>query len=164
MESSETVDDPIDVGIAEYAVSDNGKSLSTYGLGSCVAVALYDTDNGVSGLAHVMLPNSHGNPGDEPGKFADTAVTAMLAEMRDQGATPANVRAKILGGSEMFEFTGIAEGVGQRNVQAVRDTLETFGIPIDAEDVGGDHGRTVILDGVTGTITLKTASDEVTEL
>jgi chemotaxis protein CheD len=154
----------IDVGIAEYAVSENGSELSTYGLGSCVAIGLFDVENEVSGLAHVMLPDSETAEGDKPGKFADSAIRAMVAEMEDLGATKAHIRAKVVGGSEMFDFTGIAEGVGRRNVEAVQRELKRLGIPIDAEDVGGDYGRSVAFEGSTGTLRLKTADDGETEL
>jgi chemotaxis protein CheD len=156
--------DTIEIGIAEYAVTDNGSELSTYGLGSCVAIALFDVENEISGLAHVMLPRSDAAEGEAPGKFADTAVRAMLTEMEELGATKAHVRAKVVGGSEMFDFTGIAEGVGRRNVEAAKKTLKAAGIPIDAEDVGGDHGRSVTFDGETGTLTMKTADDGIEEL
>jgi chemotaxis protein CheD len=164
--SEADVDDgAIEIGIAEYAVTPNGAELSTFGLGSCVAVALHDPDSGVSALAHVMLPRKGGSDdGDSPGKFADTAVKAMLSEMAEQGADRGNVRAKVVGGSEMFDFSGIAEGVGRRNVEAVERELESHDIPIEAEDVGGDHGRSVRFDGETGTLVLKTAEDGETEI
>jgi chemotaxis protein CheD len=161
-----SVDDgAIEIGIAEYAVTPNGAELSTFGLGSCVAVALYEPDSGVSALAHVMLPRQGGNDDSESlGKFADTAVKAMLSEMAELGADRGEVRAKVVGGSEMFDFSGIAEGVGRRNVEAVKRELDSQDIPIEAEDVGGDHGRSVRFDGATGTLVLKTAEDGETEL
>jgi len=158
-------DDGIEIGIAEYAVTTNGTQLSTFGLGSCVAVALYEPSSGVSALAHVMLPRAQsGDQIEEAGKFADTAVEAMLAEMVERGADRDEIRAKIVGGSEMFDFSGIAEGVGRRNIEAVERELEALDVPIEAEDVGGDHGRSVEFDGETGTLALKTAEDGVTEL
>lgn len=154
----------IEVGIAEYAVTDNGDELSTFGLGSCVAIALFDDDSGISALAHVMLPSAKRGKGAEPGKFADTAIKVMVEEMEELGANPANIKAKLVGGSEMFNFTGIAEGVGERNVESTRRELQSRGISIEAEDVGGDHGRSVHFDGQTGTLHLKTAEQEQVEL
>lgn len=164
--SEPDVDDgAIEIGIAEYAVTPNGDRLSTYGLGSCVAIAMYDLESEVSGLAHVMLPRIRANDdGENAGKFADTAVEAMLGEMVDYGADRGAMRAKVVGGSEMFDFSGIAEGVGRRNVEAVKRELDSRDIPIEAEDVGGDHGRSVEFHGTTGTLELKTAEDGVTEL
>ena len=154
----------VEVGIAEYAVTDDGAELSTHGLGSCVAVVLLEPTAAVCGLAHVMLPSAETAEGDDPGKFANTAVRAMLAEMEELGADPSKVVAKTAGGSEMFEFTGIAEGVGERNVGAVRRELAGRDIPLQGEDVGGDHGRTVRVDGETGRVVLETADDGRVEL
>jgi chemotaxis protein CheD len=163
-ESGQSETATVEVGIAEYAVSGNGDELSTFGLGSCVAVAIHDAEAGVSGLAHVMLPSSENAEGESAGKFADTAVGAMVREMEELGAEPKRMRAKLVGGSEMFDFTGIAEGVGKRNVEASRRALKSKGIPVEAEDVGGDHGRSVRLDGSSGVVTLKTADNHRTEL
>ena len=163
--SEPSVDDgAIEIGIAEYAVTPNGDQLSTFGLGSCVAVALYEPASGISALAHVMLPEAQGDEDEDDGKFADTAVKAMLTEMDELGANGDNIRAKVVGGSEMFDFSGIAEGVGRRNVEAVKRELDSHAIPIEAEDVGGDHGRSVEFDGSTGTLSLKTAEDGVRDI
>jgi chemotaxis protein CheD len=35
--------------------------------------------------------------------------------------------------------------VGMRNVTAARDLLASMGIPLVAEDIGGQHGRSVTL-------------------
>ena len=156
----------VEIGIAEYAVTANGVKLSTFGLGSCVAVAIHDGEAGVSGLAHVMLPSDarSGDSVEDVGKYADTAIKAMVAEMEEAGANRESMEAKIAGGSEMFDFSGIAEGVGRRNVEATRNELEALGIPIEAADVGGDYGRSIEFDGETGALKLKTADEDKTEL
>lgn len=156
----------VEIGIAEYAVTENGAKLSTFGLGSCVAVAIHDGEAGVSGLAHVMLPSDARSEDsvEDVGKYADTAIKAMVAEMEEQGADRGHMVAKIAGGSEMFDFSGIAEGVGRRNVEATRRELEALEIPIEAADVGGDYGRSIELDSETGGLKMKTADEDETEL
>lgn len=154
--------EPVQVGISDFVVSDQGLTLKAYGLGSCVAVALFDPDSAVGALAHVMLPNGDENDSVDlkPGKFADTAVRAMLRRMVEEGADYTSVEAKIAGGSDMFEFESFGDGVGQRNVQAAKAELDKLGVPIVAEDVGGAMGRTVEFDTGTGTLTIRTASDD----
>jgi chemotaxis protein CheD len=46
----------IRVKVADYAVAAEG-TIATIGLGSCVAIALYDPAAHVGGLAHVLLPS-----------------------------------------------------------------------------------------------------------
>ena len=45
------------VKVADYAVRRGELVLTTIGLGSCVAIALYDRDAHVGGLAHILLPS-----------------------------------------------------------------------------------------------------------
>lgn len=161
--------DLVQVGISEFAVTSEETTLKSYGLGSCLAVALFDDEAGVAGLAHVMLPSGDeaGDDAENPGKYADTAIRAMLRQMVERGATYTEVQAKIAGGSDMFEFESFGDGVGDRNVQAAREELEKLGVPIVAEEVGGSKGRTVEFDSVTGTLSIRTADadvDGVTEL
>ncbi|AKU07296.1 MULTISPECIES: chemotaxis protein CheD [Haloferax] len=147
----------IKVGIADYAVSGDESTLTTSGLGSCIGVALYDPETGVSGLAHAMLPEA--DDGSEPAKFVDTGIELLLSEMRAAGADIDRVVAKIAGGSTMFDFTS-ADGdgsIGDRNVAATRTTLDGFGIDVVAEDVGGSHGRSLELDSQTGDLRVRSA-------
>lgn len=152
------------VGIAEYAVATEGVVFRTHGLGSCVAVALHDDAAAVGGLAHVMLPTSSEGSPTPPAKYADTAVEAMVEAMVDSGADSGSLVAKMAGGSQMFGFSGIGEGVGKRNVAAVREELGARDIPIEGEAVGGDHGRTVDFSAATGRLSVRTADEEVTVL
>ncbi|RQG90291.1 chemotaxis protein CheD [Natrarchaeobius halalkaliphilus] len=150
---------PVQVGISELAVSDGDDTLKSYGLGSCLAIALYDPESGIGGLAHAMLPDgdTSDNSDRKPGKYADTAIRALLRRMVDRGASYASVEAKIAGGSDMFDFESFGEGVGQRNVAAAGSELEKLGVPIVATDTGGDHGRTVEFTPSTGTLVVTTS-------
>lgn len=160
--------DPIQVGISEFVVTGDGETLKSYGLGSCVAVGLYDDDAEIGGLAHVMLPSGDQSESDDPnpGKYADTAIRAMLRRMVEQGATYTAVEAKIVGGGDMFEFDSFGDGVGHRNVEAAREELDKLGVPIVGEDVGGDKGKTVEFEPDTGVLRITTAdeADEDTQV
>jgi chemotaxis protein CheD len=60
----------------------------------------------------------------------------------------------------MFEFDSQDEPIGERNVAVARATLDRLGVPIDAEDVGGDSGRSVRFNGETGALLVKSAGTE----
>ncbi|WP_255170016.1 chemotaxis protein CheD [Natrononativus amylolyticus] len=160
--------DPVQVGISELVVSEGDDTLKSYGLGSCLAIALYDPDTDIGGLAHIMLPDGDAadNSDTKPGKYADTAIRALLRRMVERGASYTAVEAKIAGGSDMFQFESFGEGVGNRNIAAAREELEKLGVPLIAEDVGGSSGRTVEFTPGTGALTVRTADGEhgVTEL
>ena len=143
----------IRVKVADYAVRNGDSVLSTIGLGSCVAIALYDPTTRIGGLAHVLLPNEGmSRDTSNRAKFSTTAVPLLIEEMRRIGAR-GNLLAKIAGGASMFAalLPGSGVNMGERNVAATRDALRAHGIPIVAEDTGGDHGRSVyfhLRDGV----------------
>lgn len=133
------------VKVADYAVASDGL-ITTVGLGSCVAIALYDPVARVGGLAHVLLPSeTMSRDRSNPAKFPATVVPIVLDEMAKRGAVPSRIRAKIAGGASMFGNLSVSAGIniGERNVTAVRDVLARRGIEIVAEDTGSDHGRSV---------------------
>ena len=132
----------ISVRMGELAASaDPAAVLVSIGLGSCIGLALVDAAAGVCGLGHIMLPG----PGDvgrrPPSTFADTAVPALLHEVRSRGAR--RLVAVIVGGAQMFGGGAGKMQVGMRNEEAVRDALRAAGVSIAAADTGGGSGRTV---------------------
>jgi chemotaxis protein CheD len=135
------------VKVADYAVRRATNVHATIGLGSCVAIALYDRDAQVGALAHILLPNATmSRETDNPAKFPETIVPIMIEEMRSLGSrAAARICAKIVGGASMFGQLANGSGinVGERNLSATRDVLATLGIPIVAEDTGLDYGRSV---------------------
>lgn len=130
------------IGIGDYAVSDNGSPLSTVGLGSCIGIVIYDSRKKIAGLSHIMLPTM-GSKQDRIGKYADTAVPALLEEMNKKGGFSRNYKAKIAGGASLFNFKDDTLQIGKRNAEAVEAALKQYNIPILKKDVGGDRGRTI---------------------
>lgn len=136
----------IRVKVADCAVGRDEQTLITIGLGSCVAIMLYDEAARVGGLAHTLLPDeSMARDRSNPAKFASSAVAMLLSEMTRLGADVRRVRAKLVGGASMFANL-IPVGsiqIGDRNIAAARQALGSHGVPIVGEDVGSDHGRSV---------------------
>jgi chemotaxis protein CheD len=143
----------VPVRIGETRVAGGDSVLYTIGLGSCVAVALYDGQRQLGGIAHAMLPRpSAGHRGAPRGRFATTAVADLLDMLRDAGAARQRLRARLAGGASMFAELLDGEGLrlGRRNVEAAREALAAEDIPIDGEDVFGTWGRNVFLRTTDG--------------
>ncbi len=132
--------------------------IAIHGLGSCVAVFLYDPRSRIGGLAHILLPSPAGREIDEAGRYATTAVAAMIEESIRRGARRAALQAKVTGGSKMFSFEGdpVRPTIGERNVEAALAALEAARVTVVATDVGGDCGRTIEADLSDGSLTIKT--------
>ncbi len=135
------------VGMAEVKVTQQPEdALMALGLGSCIGVCAYDAQAHIAGLAHVVLPDSSGQA-TNPGKFADTAIPLLLAEMARLGASAIRIRVALAGGAQLFAFNGSGPRleIGPRNASAVITELKKQRIPIIATDLGGNTGRTVHL-------------------
>jgi chemotaxis protein CheD len=129
------------VRMGELAASSSPEEvLVTIGLGSCVGVALIDQRRPIVGLAHVMLPASTAVEGP-PAKFADHGVPRLVEAVRELGA--GRLDAVLVGGAQMFSFSGEGGAIGARNEAAVREQLEKLSIPVRAAATGGRRGRTV---------------------
>ena len=149
----------IRVGVAEYAVTTTGAALSTCGLGSCIGIALFDPATGVGGLGHVMLPAAPG-PAADVGRFADTCVPALLGGLRRIGAETGEVRAKLAGGSSTVSFSTDEGTIGAQNAAAVRTALAERGVPVAAEDLGGELGRSLLFRPRTGALEVNRTDGE----
>jgi chemotaxis protein CheD len=151
------VSDEIRVKVADWAVARGDAVVATLGLGSCVAIMLHARDARVGGLAHVLLPDeSFSRERANAAKFATTAVPKLVAEMQARGARGPLV-AKIAGGASMFGALLPAGGVnmGERNAEAARRALAAAGIPLVADDTGGDFGRSVYFNVADGRVRVR---------
>ena len=151
----------IKVGMADLKAGKSPDSIISYGLGSCVGIALYDPQTKVGGLAHIMLPDStQARATDNSAKFADTALPVLLDQVIALGGSRNRLTAKIAGGSQMFSFAQATDvmRIGDRNVEAVRTVLKAMAIRLVAEDVGGNYGRTVELLLDSGAFVIKTVN------
>jgi len=144
----------ISVPIGRWGVASAPTGIRTL-LGSCVGVILYDRIARLGGVAHIVLPNSRGAV-DQPGRFADTAVPALVAEMERALGRPIRGRltAKIAGGASMFQ-AGPTMNIGKQNCDSVEQILAQLSIVVTARDVGGESGRHLTLDTSSGIVTVR---------
>jgi chemotaxis protein CheD len=141
----------IAVGLGEVAVAraDTPVVLVAHGLGSCVAICLFDPLHKVAGLAHVVLPGQ--DPHDRPNaKFAGSALPVLVKAMTAAGSRgdPRQYQARLVGGAHVLAIggTGALPRIGDKNVEAVNLVLSQAGVPVLGHDVGGGKGRTVWFD------------------
>lgn len=154
MSSVELPEEALSVGIGQWKITQSPVGLRAI-LGSCVGVAIYDRMSRFAGLAHILLPNSRGTA-ETPGRFADTAIPAMIDELcrRRGSAVTSTLVARLAGGARMFETQG-GIAIGDSNHAAVVQVLEKFRVPILASDIGGEQGRNITFDTRTGKLFVK---------
>jgi chemotaxis protein CheD len=143
------------VRVADLKVGCREDVLMTVGLGSCVAIMLYDPTAKVGGLAHILLPSPALAKRDaKAAKFPQTAVPLLVELMAAQGASVRRMIARLAGGASMFASLAPSGTIqmGERNVVASRQVLNQAGIALVGEAVGGDYGRTVRLRVADGQV------------
>jgi len=149
--------------MGEMVVSTNPRDeLVALGLGSCIGLAIVDRSAGVAGLAHIVLPES-GDKSAPPGKFADTAVPEMIAQLSRAGGVARRFEACLVGGARMFEVTGGLD-IGARNEAAVRAALTQAGHRVRAAETGGNQGRTMKVVVGAGLVTVRVAGQSAVTL
>lgn len=156
------------LGMADLTVIRAPVKLVTLGLGSCIGLVVYDSTAKVAGMAHIMLPSSRGLMGSEKvGKFADTAVPALIDAMERQGAVKSRIKAKIAGGAQMFSLPGMSADfltVGAKNVNETKKRLALLRIALIASDTGGNKGRTIEFSTSNWMLKVKTLGKGVSEI
>jgi len=159
------------VKIADLAVSKEAVVITTHGLGSCLAIVLYDAQAKTGGLAHVMLPSPELVKNQtNPAKFPISAIEMMITEIERLGGSRRRLVAKLAGGARMFgALLNTSKGVGtanigQRNTQEAKAELERLGIPIVAEDTGADYGRSIEFVVSSGTVLVRSFKAGLKEL
>ena len=153
------------VSIGEIVVSDTSDDiLVAYGLGSCVAVCLYDPVAGVGGMLHALLPtvpsssiSNEPRPQDRHAKFVDQGIPMLLETIHKAGARCSRLVVKLAGGANVLSASGLngALNIGERNVQAAESVLQRSGLHIRATATGGQIGRTVKLRVTDGRVTVR---------
>lgn len=155
------------VGLGQMAASRQGEDvLSALGLGSCIGLTMHDPVMRVGGMAHVMLPDSSSARSLElPGKYADTAVPALLQAFEDLGGRRSRLVVHMAGGAQMFSGAGGGVlNIGCRNAVAVRAALQGAGLRLRSAATGGSVGRTLELHIGTGVVTVRSVGGSPTPM
>lgn len=146
------------VHVSDAKVSnDPADVLTTYSLGSCIGVCLYDTATHIGGMLHYQLPNSimdAERAKEKPCMFADTGMKILVDKLVSMGVNKKRMQVKIAGGATM-DTGPKGFDIGKRNHLAIRKIMWKNGMFIDAEDIGGDSPRNMYLNVANGTVTIR---------
>jgi chemotaxis protein CheD len=123
-------------------------------LGSCVAVCFYDTFLKYGGINHYMLPLWNGQGLASP-KYGNIAIGKLLEKMVASGSTQRNLIAKVFGGANVIETNNAHFMIGERNISIAFDILNELKIKVVSQSVGGNQGRKIQFNTLTGEIRQK---------
>lgn len=137
----------VDVDTGEIRVSSEPAILQSIALGSCVAVAVYERNRKIGGLAHIMLPGksptSNGNT-----KYAEDAIEALIDSTKKLGAEITDLEISIVGGANVLQEGDIPDKVRE----SVLGYLKKLQLRLNCMRVGGIERRSVFLDTTSGEV------------
>ena len=145
------------LGIGEYGASKKpGDVVKTLALGSCIGLVMLDPATRMVGMVHIALPDSSIVKPEEirrlPGRFADTAVPALISHMKSLGMKDhSRLIIKLVGGAMIMDPKNTFN-IGKRNALAIKKSLWELGLGAKREDLGGTISRTVSVFVDTGRV------------
>jgi len=122
-------------------------------LGSCVAVAIWDSMLSFGGMCHFIYPNQKKNT--RSARYGDVALPHLIRLMTDLGSAKANLKAHITGGGIKPELNS---SVGEGNAKVAETILLKHRIEIVTLDVGGMTGKKVSFNTQSGELLVYTTT------
>ena len=125
-------------------------------LGSCVSACLVDREEKVSGMNHILLPGSADiSQFDDTARYGVNAMELLIGRLQRLGVDRSRLEAKVFGGANILDRLDRNFNPGEQNISFVREFLELEGIPVTAEDVGGNNPRRIFLRTDTGEVRVR---------
>ncbi len=122
-------------------------------LGSCVGVTLWDSETGVGGLHHLLLPEpiEKSRPW-QPEKFASTGLPLFIQALCEKGAHTSRLQATLAGGGLIGPVSqlDLDLDIGGRTAEIACNLLEKEGISILKAEIGGYFSCRMSLDLSSG--------------
>ncbi len=126
----------------EYYVTGKGLVLVTV-LGSCVAACIRDTESGIGGMNHFMLPDEGGKEVvSSSARYGTYAMEILINHLLKSGARRNRLEAKVFGGGAVLASLS-SSSVGERNAEFVMQFLKTEKIPVVAKDLLDSYPRKI---------------------
>ena len=130
--------------VGEVKASAEPMRISTL-VGSCIAVCLFDPKHQIGGMNHFMLPTGS-RAGDDSATYGVHAMELLINEIMKLGGERQNLVAKVFGGGNVLQRSVTSDptlAIGDRNAAFAMQFLETDGIPVSSQSVGGEAGRQI---------------------
>jgi len=147
----------------EYYVTTENEGISTV-LGSCISACIRDSQTGIGGMNHFMLPetNQHKlNAGAEAvvgnaTRYGNYAMEHLINMILANGGKRKNLEVKVFGGGKIIPTLG---DVGLNNINFVLEYIDTEALKLISQDLGDIYPRKVIYYPHTGKVKMKKIKD-----
>jgi chemotaxis protein CheD len=144
-----------------YITSQLDEMLETV-LGSCVTACIRDSQAGVAGINHFMLPAT-----DQPRsndlmttlRYGNHSMDLLIEGLMRRGAKSHRLEIKVFGGANVMP----GPVVGEANAEWVLRYLQDRKLPVAAQHLGGSLARSVHYFPATGLVLLQQLEPNKTE-
>ncbi len=144
----------------EYYVTTKGEMITTV-LGSCISACIRDTQTGIGGMNHFMLPIDKREKRDSKEKdfgvasrYGDFAMEMLINAILKEGGKRKNLEVKLFGGGKVVS-TIYSTDIGQQNIEFAHEYLEYESLKVIAEDTGDIYPRKINYFSESGKVRLK---------
>jgi chemotaxis protein CheD len=140
-----------DVQIGQVKTSRGKVILQSKAIGSCVAIAAYDTTKHIGALAHVMLPGrAPVKKAVKKTKYAADAIDAIVNRMSNLGSKIEDIETALVGGGNILDRKD--DTICDANIESALKLLGEKGLKVRAQAVGGTVRRSVSLNVERGIV------------
>lgn len=136
-------------------------SLITTVLGSCLSITMHHRTTRMSVICHAVMPSIVQGRDRKKGaafQYVDSSLQWMIDQYTGKEIRLSDIEVKMFGGAAMFQDTrslGKDMNIGKRNVDAALAFFKKRRIPLKAWNVGGNRGRKLIFNTLTGEVLVK---------
>lgn len=123
-------------------------------LGSCVAACIRDSEAGVAGINHFMLPSTTAPRSDDIMtmlRYGNHSMDLLIEGLIRRGARQGRLEIKVFGGANVMP----GPVVGEANADWVIRYLHGRSLPIAAQHLGGNLPRSVHYFPATGLVLMQ---------
>ncbi len=140
----------------EYYVSRHDEILMTV-VGSCVTACILDSVSGIGGMNHFMLPHISRDKWENTrvsaaNRYGSFAMEHLINDILKHGGRRENLEIKLFGGGRIMRNMA---NIGQKNIDFVKKYIQTEGLTLLAEDLGGIYPRKILYYPANGRVRVK---------
>jgi chemotaxis protein CheD len=135
----------INVDTGQLKVGGSDSILRSSAIGSCIAIAVYNSKKPVGILAHIMLPGKSPLTNSvQKNKYAENAIDEIIETMNRLGVKNNEFEVCLVGAANVLEDK--ADTICVSNIKSVVDLLKEKNIKINVKALGGVQRRTISFD------------------
>ncbi|MBU2112290.1 MAG: chemotaxis protein CheD [Gammaproteobacteria bacterium] len=115
-------------------------------LGSCVSLVLHSSEHRLVAISHALLPAAPIPQQALNGRFVTDVLTLFAQHARRFSVNLSDFDAVLVGGGDMFAYTGNGMSIGQKNIQKYEQLLQFQRVIVKQQYTGGRQYRKLTVD------------------